>query len=138
HGLGGVEEGVAVGGVARRRRGRDAHLADTVAVHDLAVAAQGLEGAPDSGRVEGAGGVDALAEPRDLHEALVRPPLRVGDEGPGGSGPAVDRGERGAHDVTSSRWAATQRPTGSTPPARNHASWAWRHLTPRWVPPPPP
>ena len=34
--------------------------------------------------------------------------------------------------------AATQRPTGSSPPARYQAKWAWRHFTPVRVPPTPP
>src|SRR5487761_1906349 len=33
---------------------------------------------------------------------------------------------------------AVHRPTGSSPPARCHARWAWRHLTPSRVPPTPP
>ena len=35
-------------------------------------------------------------------------------------------------------WRAVHSPTGSSPPVSHQARWAWRHLTPRRVPPTPP
>ena len=101
-----------------------------VLVERALVAAQRVERALDGGRVEPAGGVDALAQPGDRVLAVERlagcGPSPLADEQAGGVGPAVDGGQRGHRprtlsvDASASR-SATQRPTGSSPPARCQA-----------------
>jgi hypothetical protein len=118
-----------VGGVASGAGGRGPDALDTGGVHDVAVLAQHRQGALDGVGVEPPAGVNALPEPGDVHVPLngaERParttPIAVGDQKPGGVRPHVDR-RQPAHPSPpdSDRRSPTQRPTGSTPPARNHA-----------------
>ena len=135
-GLGRVEEVVAVGGVAGGRGGGHAHPLDAEAVHDLAVLAQHGDRALDGVGVEATGGVDALAEAGDAHQALEGGATVLADQEAHGVGADVDGGDGGgghgghgrslpgADAGISSRsisWWWTHSPTGSSPPA---SQWA--------------
>ena len=103
--LGGVEEVVAVGGVARRRRRRDAHPLDTELVHRGPVLAQHGHRPLDGLGREPAGRVDALPEPRDPHAPVDRRERavagRLADEQADRVRAAVDRGDAAGHGVDS-------------------------------------
>ena len=98
------------------------------AVHHRPVVAQHVQGPLDGIGVQPAAGVDALAEAGDHHAPLEGAEAAVavglGHQQAGRVGAAVEGGDALAaqrHGRTSSRWASTQRPTGSSPPASSQA-----------------
>ena len=98
---------------------------DAEAVHHLPVLGEHGDGAVDRLGGERAVPVDALAEAGDAHQPLDGRELALGaglgDQEAGGVRADVDRGgPAGGHGASASR-SATQRPTGSSPPARNQA-----------------
>src|SRR5690606_26124556 len=123
--LGPGEEVVAVGGVAGRGGGDGPHLPDAVALEDLPVLGEDGGGAFDARRVEPAGPVDPTPEAGDAGLPLQGALLGMVDEEPDAVGADVDGADGVAHSgsswVTSFRCSATQRPTGSSPPARCQA-----------------
>ncbi len=81
----------------------------------------------------------------DAHLAIHELALGPDDQKAGRVRTAVERCDRPASvrhpdhsPVSNPSRFAVQRPTGSSPPARYQARWAWRHLTPLRVPPTPP
>ena len=121
------EELVAVRRVAGGAGGRGTHARDAELVERGPVLAQHRDGAGNRLRRERTRGVDTLPEPGDPHApveglelGLAPGAVDLGDEQPDRVRPDVDR-PHPAHAPTPSGCAtreATQRPTGSSPPAR--------------------
>ena len=102
--------------------------ATSCAAIDVVVLAQHGNRARDRVGIEPARLVHALTQPRDPRPALDRRqprvatgPVDVGDEQPHRVRPDVDGRDAGHCASSSASAAATQRPTGSSPPARCHA-----------------
>ena len=142
----------------RRRGGGQATPRHTQVVHDRPELAQHGQVPLDGLRGQTTGGVDALAEAGDAHQALHRPATGVRHQQSGRVGPTVDGGDgrsgvhgpllppsgrqaahlargdgiRGVPDQAGCRPTerAVHSPTGSSAPVSHHARWACRHLTP--------
>ena len=127
-GLGRGEEVLAVAGVTRRRRGDHPDPPDAEAVHDLAVLAAGPPPCARWLRGQPLVLVDSLAQPGDPH-AADRGCVRPGRRPAGGWSwsrsrwppPARSRPHPQVGEPADASRSPTQRPTGSSPPARYQA-----------------
>ena len=124
---GGVEEVVAVGGVAGGRGGRCPHPLDAVAVHDLAGSSRSTSTVRSTAARVERGRWRRRPAPRRVmgmrrSSVLERPSApSVGPPAGGWSWCRSRWRRRGRSSARVASWSATHRPTGSSPPARNQA-----------------
>ena len=146
-----VEERRPVRGVARRRRRGEPACTHARAVHAPRYSRSTSRVRSIGVVAQHAGRVDALAEPRDAHEPLERHARRRRRRAAASSSCRSRPRRRAsrAEPVMRRRWRhelaelddlvrPRARPTGSRRRTRKFARCAWRHLTPRRVPPTPP